>query len=300
MGLALRMTTNTTTADPSASTRRRRFRRGGIWLIVIAVCGWGWGWANRRSPVSETEIFQGITYGCDRLQSDAEGYGLVHWVRIDLTAPGIELHVTPLDPAAVAQGWQYRLRTTDDVVKREGLAVAINGGLFASKSSRFPGSFARSIETMVADHQVSHHGQDSYLLWFSDDLTPHQETTKRPSDDILSQARWGVSGQDCALGGGVVNPAAIEQRNRDSRTGVGIDRDRRLLFLAVFECATPSRAYEKLAALGAVDGMLLDGGSSTEMTLGKDACNVRPGNMIGVWGAVATHFGVRAKPLRKP
>ena len=34
-------------------------------------------------------------------KSTSEGSGLMHWVRVDLTAPGIELYVTPLDPQAV-------------------------------------------------------------------------------------------------------------------------------------------------------------------------------------------------------
>ena len=62
------------------------------------------------------EIFEGITYGCERLQPSEEGSGFVYWVRIDLTVPGIELYVTPKDPTAVAQGWQYRLRWVGNVV----------------------------------------------------------------------------------------------------------------------------------------------------------------------------------------
>jgi hypothetical protein len=49
---------------------------------------------------------------------------LLHWVRVDLSASGIELYVTPLDPEAVAQGRQYRLRGIAEVVQREQLAVA--------------------------------------------------------------------------------------------------------------------------------------------------------------------------------
>ena len=80
----------------------------------------------------QTEIFEGVTYGCKRLDATEEGSGLLHWAIIDLAAPGIELYVTPLDPKAVAGGWQYRLRRIGDVVDKERLAVAINGTLFES------------------------------------------------------------------------------------------------------------------------------------------------------------------------
>ena len=36
----------------------------------------------------------GITYGCKQLEPSEEARGVVHWVRIDLTAPGIAPYVT--------------------------------------------------------------------------------------------------------------------------------------------------------------------------------------------------------------
>jgi hypothetical protein len=83
----------------------------------------------------------------------------------------------------------------------------------------------------------------------------------------------------------------------DARTTVGIDGEKRLLFLAVFENASMRRALTKLAQLGAVDGMLLDGGTSTSMSLGQDADSVRSGVLLGGWRPVATHFGIRARAL---
>ena len=82
---------------------------------------------HRRGPQAPTPIFAGVTYQAERIASTEEGGGLLHVVTVDLAAPGIELYVTPLDPEAVAQGWQYRLRRIGDVVAKEHLAVAING-----------------------------------------------------------------------------------------------------------------------------------------------------------------------------
>src|SRR5262249_52107383 len=129
-----------------------------------------------HGPENASEIFQGVTYGCRRLSRTGEGSGAVHWVRIDLTAPGIELYVTPLDPTAVARGWQYRLRRIKDILTAEKLAVSVNGTLFTSDSNwlmRLPGDFASSVETVVADHVVSHVWEHTYLLWFDSSLVPH-------------------------------------------------------------------------------------------------------------------------------
>src|SRR5262249_18132665 len=75
----------------------------------------------------------GNTYGCELLERREQGEGILHWVRVELAAPGIELFVTPLDRSALENGFQYRLRWIDDVLRNERLAVAINGTLFTSK-----------------------------------------------------------------------------------------------------------------------------------------------------------------------
>jgi hypothetical protein len=113
------------------------------------------------------EIFEGITYGCKQLEPSKEASGVVHWVRINLTARGIALYVTSQDPTAVSQGWQYRLRRVGDVVAREHLAVAINGTLFYAKSNRLlpmSGDLANAKEPVVADHTISHVWDDTYRI----------------------------------------------------------------------------------------------------------------------------------------
>src|ERR1051325_9129334 len=102
-------------------------------LVVLASFGLaGSRYWDRYGPQTATAIFAGITYGCERLERTAEGGGLVYWARVDLTAPGIGLYVTPLDAAAMAKGWQYRLRRIADVVDSEHLAIAINASGIAS------------------------------------------------------------------------------------------------------------------------------------------------------------------------
>jgi hypothetical protein len=255
-------------------------------------------WWTHRSPQPATEIFRGVTYGCDRLDG-AGGSGLMHWVRVDLTAPGVELRLTPLDADAVAQGWEYRTRYTSGFVSRNHLAVAINGTLFAC-SSRVPcpGTLARSSGTVVADHVVNHVDPNSYLLWFDDGLRPRFEIDKPPPRGALARARWAIGGGGPNLIRGRVNPGNTADAPLDGRTAIGIDAQRRLLVWGVFDNASTRRATQELRRLGATDGTLLDGGSSSEMAIGEGARGVRPGSLIGAWVPVATHFGVKAERLR--
>ena len=267
-------------------------------VVLDAPTGGGSPCLDRGGTPAATEIFEGITYGCERLEPSEEGSGFVHWVRVDLTAPGIELYVTPKDPTAVSQGWQYRLRRVGDVVDREHLAVAINGTLFTSNSSWLPrmsGDLANGVETVVADHVVSHVWEHTYLLWFDDQLTPHLRPSKPPTAAELAMAKWGIGGQGVWLWDGKVWPGS--SRSPDSRTAVAIDLPRKLLFLAVGDNISPRLMLQTLADLGAKDGMLLDGGRSSSMAIGKDARGVSAGIVYGGWQPVATHFGVRAQRL---
>jgi hypothetical protein len=268
----------------------------GAFLLVITGLVYVWWDGPRLQP--PTEIFRGVTYGSIPVEA-TEGSGVIHWVRVDLTAPGIELYVTPMDPRAVSLGWQYRLRRVEDVVNTEQLSVAINATMFTSNSSwlRISGNLARSVETNVADHIISHVWRHTYLLWFDNWLTPYLRPLHPPRREELAKAKWGVGGQSVWLWNGKVS--SNSSREPDSRTAVAIDRGRKLLFLAVGSYISPRLLLQKLADLGAKDGMLLDGGDSSSMAIGKGARGVSAGAVYGGWRPVATHFGVRAQRLRR-
>ena len=216
----------------------------GAWIMVGPES-----WACRTQAASE--IFQGVTYGCRQLQQTEEGRGSVHWVRIDLTVSGVELYATPLDATAVRRGWQYRLWRIQDVVNREKLAVAINGTMFASDSNwliRMSGDFARSIETVVADHGVSHIWEHTYLLWFDNALAPHLRNAKPATAEELGAAKWGIGGQGVWLWDGQIWPGA--DRTPDSRTAVAIDRPNKLLYLAIGQHISPRLMLQYLPISG--------------------------------------------------
>jgi hypothetical protein len=250
--------------------------------------------------LAAVEIFEGITYGCKQMEPSERASGVVHWVRINLAAPGIAPYVTSKDPAAVSQGWQYRLRRVGDVVASEHLAVAINGTLFSSKSSRLlpmSGDLANAVNPAVADHIISHvRLLDTYLLWFDDQLTPHLGPNKATEAE-LTMAKWGIGGEDFWLRDGEVWSGDRRCFIADGRTAVAVDLPRKLLFLAVGTHISPNLMFQTLADLGARDGMLLDGGDSSSMAIGTGASVVSPGIVYG-WRPVANQFGVRAEPLR--
>ncbi len=283
---------------PSHHRWLRRF----LWLFGLMITiGAGieaYEWWTRPRPTPPTEIFRGVTYTCFEAH-DQECRGLVHVVKVDLAVPGIGLYLTPLDPEAVTQGWEYRLDSAGAVLKREKLAVVINGALFSSDSGflQWSGDFARGVQTIVADGQVNHIDRPSYLLWFEPDLTPHVEVEHPPSPAVLRRARWGIGSALVTLWKGKFRDVAVN-REMDRRTAIAIDSSRKLLWLAIFENASFGAVARILAEQGAQDGFLIDGGHSTTMVLSPEAAHVQSGEMLHGWRPVATFFGIRAEPLK--
>jgi hypothetical protein len=267
--------------------------------LALFVCADSF-YSGRCTP-GPRAVFLGITYGCELLEHSEEGHGILHWVRVELNAPGIELYVTPLDSSALAGGFQYRLRWIDDVLRKEGLAVAINGALFTSEPRwrpGLPGDFAKGVETVVSNHVTSHIWEHTYLLWFDDALNAYLRPFKPPRPEDLRNAKWGIGGQGVGLRDGRVWSGS--DRRPDKRTAVGIDAERKLLFLTVAEWASPRLLLEQLSKLGARDAMLLDGGGSSAMAIGEGGRNLARGTLLGGWRPVATFFGVKARRIDEP
>jgi hypothetical protein len=229
---------------------------------------------------ARSEIFKGVIYGCEELAVDEEARGLVHWVRIDLTAPGIALYVTPLDNEAVAEGWQYRLRWIRDVMDREHLAVVINATMFGSHSDsrprwwpRLAGDLARTADVVVADRIITRGTWDEYLLSFDNQMTPQLSLSKVPTTAEIAGTKSGLGSGGAWLRDGKVSPGT--NRKPDARTAVAVDERQSVLFLAVGEWISPRRLFCFLAQLGARDGILLDGGFSSAMAIGEGGGKLR-------------------------
>jgi hypothetical protein len=252
-------------------------------------------WIIGPQPLGRVEIFPGVSFRTDILPVTEEGGGRVHVVVTDLRAPGLQLYVTPLDPAALAKGFHYRLRRISEVTRTEQLSVVVNGAMFGSQPPFWvplPGDLANSAYgTLVADHVVADVQHASDVLWFDDQLQSHL----RPWDPSLrardlAAAKWAIGGLIILRDGQVASHA---ERRPDSRTMAAIDRQNHL-FLAVAENLSARRFSERLAELGATDGIQLDGGSSSAMAIGGRPDGVNAGVVYGGWRPVASFFGIRA------
>jgi hypothetical protein len=266
--------------------------------VIFLTAAGGYVLWTYHGPTPTTEIYHGIFYCCEELPSGPQSGGLVHWVRADLNVPGVGIFVTSKDPEAIARGWQYRLQFTMSAVAQQHLAAAVNGTMFATDAMwfRWPGDLARSSETVVADHVVSHVDPNSYLLWWDDGLVVHLQKQKPPSAENLAAAKWAIGSQFPLIVDGVINSWA--GGDVDHRTLIGTDPVRRLVWIAAFDRSSDKFAGEYLLKLGATLAVTVDGGISTAMAIGSDATGVSGGRVVGDFRPVATQFGFRALPLK--
>ncbi len=282
---------------PPPKKKKRPLPKIALAILILTLLSLStWGLWRYHGPASPVEIFQGLTYGCERLPDTPESSGLLHWIRADLNTPGVSLYTTPMDPAAQARGFEYRLQHTSTFVADNALAAAVNGTLFSSDSGfiRMPGDIALSSETVVSNHQLNHIDPNTYLLWWDDQNLAHFELHKPPPPDSLSKAKWAIGGQMPML-----SPAwmAGPGGKPDARTAIGVDPAKKLVWIACYDKATFHFVAQSLRDHGAIDAIDIDGGTSTAMVIGQHAKNVRPGTVTGNWRPVATHFGFRANPI---
>jgi hypothetical protein len=247
---------------------------------------------SRETP--RIEIYHGVYYQTTQLPN-----GLAHLVEVDLTCPGIDLFLTPIQPDAAANGHEYRLDYVRNVARAEGLAVAVNGGVFNSDSYLVPmvGDFATSRDTIVAERQLNHLNPRNYILWFDDDLTPHAEATKPAPLAALQKARWAIGGIDLAISG---RKLRLKRDGLETRTILGLNPDRKTLWIGIFESATRKEATELMMNAGADHVMTLDGGASTSLYFGGRTRGVQRGLQVGGQRPVATVIGIKADPILDP
>lgn len=270
-------------------------RRGAVCLLVLAAAAGGWYWWQRPVAVSPRKIAPGVTYWSEKVSLGGREADWVWAAQIDLTHPGIGLHVTEPRDQPQYPAFPYPLRFMGSHAADAGLTVAINGPLF-DKTSRWyrPGTPGRPKQTIVARGRVSHVNPHSYLMWFDRDLTPHVVRQKPPPQKTLARAWWCVCGQSWSLWDGRTAPHT-RRGPPDRRTMIAVNLETKTLWLAAFEDAITGEAADYLAAHGATHALNLDGGGSTAFYVGPDADAPRTGVLTHRWRPIPVIFGVRAK-----
>ena len=292
--------------------------RDGAWIALgislLSFVGpylWSWllGVRPQPEPTEET-LFQGVTYTREVWQEPRPV--VIHVVRIDLTAPGIDLIVTPpVDDNGTLAGL-----TTSDFARQQGVQIAINGDFFDPWRDHGPLDFypRRGNRVFALGYAVS--GGEVY----SQGRVNHPTISVMPHNRVVfgiprPHALQAISGNAVFVQDGqprsnwdVMHPY---NRRRHPRTAIGLTADRRTLLLFVVDGRQPGYSVgvtmpelsEIAVKYGAQVALNLDGGgSSTLVVQGADG-DVRVINtpvhnhLPGRERPIANHFGVYARSL---
>ena len=237
------------------------------------------------APVDADQPFDGEPIDWSRSRELAGGVRLVvltereprplfaALVRIDLATPGLRLTSSPRRTEWVEGEFETDRQTTRDFLRdarRRGteMVLAFNADAF----SPWPVPYAESTPTdllglAIADQELVSRGSGRPALIVPTDGPARSESVDR------SFAPEGIA---AAIGGF----ALCLERGRslpsgddlEPRTGVGVDRDGRFVFVAIVDGrqpashgATTEELGRLLARCGAVTGLNLDGGGSTSL-----------------------------------
>jgi len=183
----------------------------------------------------------------------------VHLVAIDLLNPKVRMQVSPMEKA----GGGYRGRTVDDFAKRNGAEVAINGDFFSwgsYKPSGLDRSGGKSWGTADGwEPSLAFSGQHAQFV-------PSHGARDGWMDNLIS-ARPMV----LANGKTVTSYGAGMYPDRMARTGVGLSKNGRVLYLVAAEGNSGGKGLkaaemgELLRRQGAWTAMAMDSGGSAEM-----------------------------------
>ncbi|MFN3197404.1 MAG: phosphodiester glycosidase family protein [Bradymonadia bacterium] len=286
----------------------------GAFFLLVGLVALGW-YALRPhpEPVQGRPLFQGVTH-TRTVHSDPPQ--VVNLITVDLTAPGLRWRVTP----RAYEGEQpYGGLTTGDFLDRHGLQVAVNGGFFEPFYSKWPWDYYPKTGEPVTVLGLSVSGGDVH--------TPHHRgygtfyVSKAGRVEIADTPPWPMSQVEHAISGReiMVRDGQLVQKaqrisrpeERHPRTAVGIDAERKRVFLLVVDGRqwryaagfTVAEIGEALIEAGAHTALLLDGGGSTTMAVMGDEGEAELLNtpahtrIPGRQRPVANHLGLYARPL---
>jgi hypothetical protein len=275
------------------------------------------------APMPWVALFEGVSHRT--LPSPGPFPMSIQVLRIDLTAPGLSLVVTPGDSS---DGHEYRALRTSEALLAQDWQAAVNGGYFLPFAGGSPGG----------DDYIPQPGQGTDVsgaaIHDGRVVSPVEPDLDRRVNAILCIWREAevviADGQDCGPGvreAMAAGPRLLRDGRRLSyeafdaaygaarhpRTAVGLDTRRRLAWLVTVDGRQPGfsegasldELTDIFVALGASDAINLDGGGSTTMVVaapgGPRVLN-RPIHTAvpGRERPSANHLGVRARTRPEP
>jgi hypothetical protein len=254
--------------------------------------------------------WRGIDEGIDICAGRIKNPRLKFWaLRVDLSKKFDAITLTPPAPSGappLSSGKIYST-TVSGFAKANGCIAAINAGPFSPVNSRI-GEERTVIGVFAADGSLiapPYSGFDALVFYQNGKTAIVRQAELATDGRFPNTVRDAAGGFHIVLWDGAVDKAVFSRAGRHPRSAAGLSADGRYLYLLAIDGrwfdtigATEAETGLLLRALGASNGLNLDGGGSTALALrieGKVVILNRPihKQIPGKERAVATCIGVR-------
>lgn len=251
----------------------------------------------RPSVHARKEIYKGVFLTTIEIPSNI-GSGLAMVTEIHWDEPGVELYFRPCIRRTDGKG-SFVLLPPDYIHFSDGLSVSMNSTRY------FPGEWYKSyplkrvdtVETLVWKGMVSHIHKHSYMFAWDEDWNFRHESTKPPSRNFLETVRYGIGVQGVNVSGGLVQYNTFANSSRDARSFLGVDPERKVMWLMVFDNISEKGMSELAQQQGVIVGGQLDLGDAATMIVGFGAQGITPYTGIRGRRPLAGMIGVKAQSL---
>ncbi len=273
--------------------------------VILAVAAFGLFLYLKPPLMPRTEIYRGVFLTVEEVPEGPDGRGRAMIAEIHWETPGIRLagreYSFPVDPANPITP-HYRLVPADWALSREGAAVLVNSAGYKPETSyrSLPGMPVRAMETVVVDGQPSRVHKHSYLLYWDKDMEVHLQQQKPPDAASLEAAVLGIGLQGIPILNGKDRGQGLDHLELVMpRTFIGVDPDRKVLYLLVFEHASGHFMLSRAVEAGVQYGGMLDSGDATHLLIGSKAKGIHSHQGIRNWRPLGPYLTVFADPLQK-
>lgn len=258
------------------SSKRARVIPGILILLAFLVGGYSIYSHGRPAPVPmKQKLFEGVVYR--RIVQFIPRPMIVHVVTVDTKSKGISFLVTPPDSQSAKP---LDAHTTTQFLEEFHLQLAVNGDRFFPWWSHNPADYYPHDGDPVTPFGFSASKGNIYWLGVvgNDGGTPPTLYIGRRNtlslNDRPSSIYNAISGERMLVAQGEVVPA-LNDKELDPRTALGINRNGRYLYILLVDGRQPlysdGATFHDLAELlqrqGAYFGMAMDGGGSSTLVI---------------------------------
>lgn len=254
----------------------------------------------RPSETARREIYRGVWLTVEEM---GPGSGKAMILEVHWDTPGIELrhrpysfYPNPYNPESPI----YRLEPADLALLRHGASILVNTTRYLPEAiiKSYPGAKVRSLETLVVDGTVSHLHEHSYVMYWDREGNAHQLLEKPPTEESLSEAVLGMGMQGVQIRDGLPHYRSIgDLHSLIPRTFIGIDPERKILWLMAFEKVSGYGMIDRAVEAGMQFGGQMDSGDGTSLLIGTGAKDILPHTGLRFKRPLGPYLLIHADPL---